>query len=138
MEEPDSLVLYLLVVVLAAFSEVEMRTYYEILGVSKIASDGEIKSAWRKKMQALAPDKTIGDKKAAIEFQEVEEAYKVLSNKDKRREYDESLKSTKKTSGKTHYTTDSGLRSPLPNDIIDASRIIDTRNMPKGKPFRIF
>lgn len=121
-----------------------MRTYYEILGISKIASESEIKSAWRKKMHLLAPDKTIGDRKAEIEFQEVEEAYKVLGNKDKRKEYDESLKHGGQPIKRPQrqVVTPSGVRSPLPGDIIDASRIIDTSNMPsnmpKGKSFRIF
>jgi DnaJ-class molecular chaperone len=116
-----------------------MRSYYEILGVSKIASESEIKSAWRRKMQLLAPDKTIGDKKAEAEFQAVEEAYKVLSNKDKRKEYDRTGGQTKPVE-KPQVVKDksSGIRSPLPNEFIDASRIIDTRNLGLGKPFRIF
>ncbi len=135
-----SLAVYLFVVVLVAF-EVVMKTHYETLSVSKIASDGEIKSAWRKKMQLLVPDKTIGDKKAEAEFQAVQEAYKVLSNKDKRKEYDEFLKHGGQVIRKPQIVREvapSGIRSPLPNDVIDASRIIDTSNMPKGKPFRIF
>jgi DnaJ-class molecular chaperone len=117
-----------------------MRTFYEIIGVSKDASDSEIKSAWRKKMQILAPDKTIGDKKAELEFLAVEKAYKVLGNKHKRKEYDEFLKGGQpiKKPQIIRQGVPSGIKSPLPNDIIDASRIIDISNLPKGKPFRIF
>lgn len=141
MIEPDNLAAYLLAVALVSVCEKPMRTYYEILGVSKIASDSEIKSAWRKKMQLLAPDKTIGVANADVQFKEVEEAYKVLSNKDKRKEYDESLKRGGQPVQKKvarQVVTPSGIKSPLPNDIIDASRIIDTSNLPPGKPFRIF
>ena len=68
----------------------ESKDYYEILGVSKTASDDEIKSAYRKLAKKYHPDANInGDKKAAeAKFKEVNEAYSVLSDKTKRAQYD--------------------------------------------------
>lgn len=62
--------------------------YYEILGVSKEASDKEIKSAFRKKAAAFHPDKNK-DPKAPEEFKKVNEAYQILSDPEKRRVYDQ-------------------------------------------------
>lgn len=63
--------------------------YYKILGVSKNATQEEIKKAYRKLAQKYHPDRAKGDKKAAEEqFKKISEAYAVLSNPEKRREYD--------------------------------------------------
>ncbi|QQG37594.1 MAG: molecular chaperone DnaJ [Candidatus Kaiserbacteria bacterium] len=62
-----------------------MKNYYEILGVSKTASDEEIKSAFRKLAHKYHPDKKGGDE---AKFKEASEAYAVLSDKKKRAEYD--------------------------------------------------
>jgi curved DNA-binding protein len=63
--------------------------YYKILGVSKTATQEEIKKAYRKLAQKHHPDKAKGDKKAAEEqFKKISEAYAVLSNPEKRKEYD--------------------------------------------------
>lgn len=72
----------------------EKRDYYEVLGVSKTATDAEIKSAYRKLAIKYHPDKHVddneADKKAAEEkFKEAAEAYEVLSDKDKRARYDQ-------------------------------------------------
>lgn len=64
------------------------RDYYEILGVSKGASDEEIKKAYRKLAIKYHPDKNQGDKEAEEMFKEAAEAYEVLSNADKRSRYD--------------------------------------------------
>jgi curved DNA-binding protein len=64
--------------------------YYQILGVGREATTDEIKKAYRKLALKYHPDKAKGDKKAAEEkFKEISEAYAVLSNPEKRQEYDQ-------------------------------------------------
>ena len=65
------------------------RDYYEVLGVSKGASDDEIKKAFRKLAVKYHPDKNPGDKEAEEKFKEANEAYSVLSDKTKRSRYDQ-------------------------------------------------
>ena len=65
------------------------RDYYEVLGVSKGASDDEIKKAFRKLAVKYHPDKNPGDKEAEEKFKEANEAYSVLSDKQKRARYDQ-------------------------------------------------
>lgn len=62
--------------------------YYKILGVNKTASDGEIKKAYRKLAMKYHPDHTKGDKSAEEKFKKISEAYAVLSDKEKRQQYD--------------------------------------------------
>jgi molecular chaperone DnaJ len=64
------------------------RDYYEVLGLQKGASESEIKSAFRKKAMKYHPDKNSGDKEAEEKFKEVNEAYSVLSDPDKKNKYD--------------------------------------------------
>lgn len=64
------------------------RDYYEVLGLKKGASESEIKSAFRKMAMKYHPDKNPGDKKAEENFKEVNEAYSVLSDPDKKNKYD--------------------------------------------------
>ncbi len=64
------------------------RDYYAVLGVKKGAPDGEIKKAYRKLAMQYHPDRNQGDKAAEEKFKEVSEAYAVLSDKQKRQEYD--------------------------------------------------
>lgn len=65
------------------------RDYYEVLGVSKTASDDEIKKAYRVLAKKYHPDANPGDKAAEEKFKEASEAYAVLSDKDKRAKYDQ-------------------------------------------------
>ena len=65
------------------------RDYYEVLGVSKDASDDEIKKAFRKLAVKYHPDKNPGDKEAEEKFKEISEAHEVLSDKQKRARYDQ-------------------------------------------------
>ncbi len=64
------------------------KDFYKILGVSKIASAGDLKRAYRKLAQKYHPDKTHGNKAAEEKFKNVSEAYKVLSDPEKRKQYD--------------------------------------------------
>src|SRR5712675_2404883 len=68
---------------------VQFRDYYETLGVPKTATEGEIRSAFRKLARKYHPD-VAKDKKAAEEkFKEINEAYEVLGDPEKRRKYDQ-------------------------------------------------
>jgi curved DNA-binding protein len=62
--------------------------YYKMLGIEKTASQGEIKKAYRKLAMKYHPDHTKGDKSAEEKFKEISEAYAVLSNEEKRKQYD--------------------------------------------------
>ena len=67
----------------------EKRDYYEVLGLSRGASDDEIKKAYRSLAKKYHPDMNPGDKEAEIKFKEVNEAYGVLSDSEKRSRYDQ-------------------------------------------------
>lgn len=67
----------------------EKRDYYEVLGVSKNASEADIKKAYRKVAKKYHPDMNPGDKVAEEKFKEAAEAYEVLSDSDKRARYDQ-------------------------------------------------
>ena len=65
------------------------RDYYEVLGVSKNADENAIKKAYRKLAKKYHPDTNSGDADAEKKFKEVTEAYSVLSDKEKRKLYDQ-------------------------------------------------
>lgn len=67
----------------------EKRDYYEVMGVPKNATDDEIKKAYRKLAKKYHPDLNPGDKTAEEKFKELNEAYEVLSDKDKKARYDQ-------------------------------------------------
>lgn len=67
----------------------DKRDYYEVMGIPKNASEDEIKKAFRKLAKQYHPDLNPGDKEAEAKFKEVNEAYEVLSDKDKRARYDQ-------------------------------------------------
>lgn len=67
----------------------DKRDYYEVLGVSRTATDDEMKKAYRQLAKKYHPDTNPGDKTAEAKFKEASEAYAVLSDADKRRQYDQ-------------------------------------------------
>jgi molecular chaperone DnaJ len=66
----------------------EKRCYYEVLGVSRTATEAEITKAYRTLAKRYHPDRNIGDEEAKIKYAEVDEAYSVLSDPNKRARYD--------------------------------------------------
>lgn len=69
-----------------------MKDYYYILGIDKSASETQLKSAYRKLSNKFHPDKNDGDKFFEERFKDIQEAYEILSNKNKRANYDFKLK----------------------------------------------
>ena len=67
----------------------QKRDYYEVLGVSRDASEAELKKAYRQLAKKYHPDMHPGDAEAEAKFKEASEAYGVLSDADKRRQYDQ-------------------------------------------------
>mgnify|MGYP001513024137 FL=1 len=67
----------------------DKRDYYEVLGVSRDADDAAIKKAYRKLAKKYHPDINPGDKEAEAKFKEASEAYAVLSDAQKRKQYDQ-------------------------------------------------
>src|SRR5947199_7377845 len=67
---------------------VQFQDYYEILGVPKTATEDDIKKAFRKLARKHHPDVNPGDKAAEEQFKKINEAYEVLSDKEKRAKYD--------------------------------------------------
>jgi molecular chaperone DnaJ len=67
----------------------EFRDYYKVLGVERKASEAEIKSAYRKLARKFHPDVNPNNKDAEVKFKELNEAYQVIGDADKRKKYDE-------------------------------------------------
>ncbi|HIZ30807.1 MAG TPA: molecular chaperone DnaJ [Candidatus Fournierella merdipullorum] len=67
----------------------DKRDYYEVLGVAKNATEEDLKKAYRKQAKKYHPDLNPGDKEAEAKFKEVNEAYEVLGDKEKRARYDQ-------------------------------------------------
>src|SRR3954463_21316 len=68
---------------------VKFRDYYEILGVSRTAKEEEIKKSYRKLARKYHPDLNPNNKQSEEKFKEIQEAYEVLSDAEKRRKYDQ-------------------------------------------------
>ena len=65
-----------------------VRDYYEVLGVPRNASEKEIRQAYRRQARKHHPDVNPGDKAAGQRFKQIQEAYDVLNDKEKRQQYD--------------------------------------------------
>jgi len=65
------------------------KDYYTNLGVPKSASEAEIKKAYKKLAMQYHPDRNKGDKKAEAKFKEINEAYQILGDKEKKKSYDQ-------------------------------------------------
>src|SRR6185503_2601428 len=68
---------------------VKFQDYYQILGVARSASEGDIKKAYRKLARKHHPDFNPNNKQAEEKFKQLQEAYEVLSDADKRKKYDQ-------------------------------------------------
>lgn len=80
-----------------------MKNYYEILGISETASFIEIKKAYRKLAHQMHPDKNPHDIQANSKFQEINEAYEILYDQDKRTKYDIEFGNYKKARQEAMY-----------------------------------
>ena len=80
-----------------------MKNYYQILGLERSASKDEVKKAFRLYASKYHPDKQSGDKFFEERFKELYEAYEVLSDDNKRRNYDFSFSTNSNSDNRTNY-----------------------------------
>lgn len=109
----------------------DYKDYYKILGVARGASADDIKKAFRKLARKYHPDVNPGDKKAEEKFKEINEAYEVLSDADKRRKYDtlgpnwQEQFGPPSGAGRRNYTYSSGSGGRNPQFDFDSSGFSD-------------
>ncbi|GLC81737.1 DnaJ domain-containing protein [Lacrimispora brassicae] len=89
-----------------------MADYYKILGVLSQASDKEIKAAYRKLAKQYHPDAVKDNCKLAEKMYEIQSAYDVLGDKEKRKKYDESLRKEKNRDKHRQLNVDKGTKNP--------------------------
>lgn len=89
------------------------QTWYEVLSVSRAATEKEIKVAFRKLSKQYHPDEHPGDAECERRFKEVSEAYSILSDQDKRKEYDKQLLGAAGEEGRPFKNNESQA-SPIP------------------------
>jgi len=77
-----------------------VKDYYKILEISINATKDDIKKAFRSLAKKYHPDRNVNDENALIKFQEVNEAYEVLSNEDSRKDYDKKISNFKQSNNK--------------------------------------
>src|SRR5512139_1104079 len=94
------------------------KDYYEILGVPKTATEEQIKKAYRKLALKYHPDRNPGNKQAEEKFKELTEAYQVVSNPEKRRQYDAALAGGAAREFEQSYRTGSGLEAMSIEDLL--------------------
>lgn len=86
-----------------------MENYYEVLGITKSATEAEIKSAYRKMAKKYHPDIHPGDVECEKKFRQISEAYGILGDSDKRREYDQKyIEKEEKSNSGVHKKKGSG------------------------------
>jgi len=102
----------------------EYKDYYQILGVARNASASEIKGAYRKLAMQFHPDRNPGDKQAEERFKEMNEAYQVLSDPQKRARYNQLGHPTRSGSSKVHPATLIGASGPASR--ADTRKLIST------------
>ena len=108
-----------------------LKDYYEILGVNQKASAEEIREAYKKLAKAFHPDKHQGDTFFTDKFKSLQEAYNILSDTNKRRDYDNQLVSQMNKSAaqsapsSSSERTSTGESAPPSTSVIDLPTLID-------------